>query len=124
MADRLRYRKEGDFGRYGEDLAHRYLRSKGFTVVARNWRPPQGGGEIDIICRHRQWLVFIEVKARTANGVSAPERNIDEEKIRHLRRAARDYMRRVNADPVMARFDVIAITGRSIEHWRDAFAVV
>src|SRR5438270_9374 len=49
IADAIRYRKHGDTGRRGEDLAHRYLRRNGFVIVARNWRPPQGGGEIDII---------------------------------------------------------------------------
>ena len=82
IADRLRYGKTGNTGRRGEDLAHRYLRVRGFIVAARNWRPPQGGGEIDIIAWEGDWLVFVEVKTRTSTEVSAPERDIDEEKIR------------------------------------------
>ena len=81
VADGLRYRKQGDRGRHGEDLAHRYLRAKGFIVVARNWRPPQGGGEIDIIAWEGEWLVFVEVKTRASAAGSAPERDIDIEKI-------------------------------------------
>jgi putative endonuclease len=121
IADGLRYRKHADLGRFGEDLAHRHLRAKGFIVIARNWRPPQGGGEIDIVCREADWLVFVEVKTRTSAAWSAPERDIDLDKIRLLRRAARDYIRRANADPSKVRFDAITITGRNIEHLSDAF---
>jgi putative endonuclease len=121
IADGLRYRVQGDAGQYGEDLAHRYLRSKGFIVVARNWRPPQGGGEIDIIAWEGDWLVFVEVKTRTSAQWSAPERDIDMDKIRTLRRAARDYVRRANADESRVRFDAISITGRRIDHMREAF---
>jgi putative endonuclease len=121
IADGLRYRKHGDLGRFGEDLAHRYLRAHGFTVVARNWRPPQGGGEIDLVAWEGEWLVFVEVKTRRTGEWSAPERDIDQEKMEALRRAARDYVRRANADPARVRFDAITVTGRRIEHFRDAF---
>lgn len=121
IADRLRYRRHGDIGRYGEDLAHRHLRARGFIIVARNWRPPQGGGEIDIIAREGDWLVFVEVKTRAAASIAVPERNIDSEKMRALRRAARDYIRRTNADESKVRFDAVSIIGRSIEHLREAF---
>jgi putative endonuclease len=121
LADRLRYRKHGNTGRHGEDLAHRFLRAKGFVVVARNWRPPQGGGEIDIVARDGEWLVFVEVKTRLSGEWSAPERDINPDKIRVLRRAARDYMRRANAGEARVRFDAISITGRSIDHLREAF---
>jgi putative endonuclease len=107
----------------GEDLAHRYLRKSGFIVAARNWRPPQGGGEIDIVAWERDRLVFVEVKTRALADVSAPERAIDEDKMQALRRAAQDYVRRSGADPARVRFDAIAIsgTGAALEHLRDAF---
>jgi putative endonuclease len=126
LADRLRYGKERNLGRWGEDFAHRHLRSQGFTIAARNWRPPQGGGEIDIIAwdktPERNSLVFIEVKTRTSGEWSAPERAIDADKIRALRRTARDYVRRSGADPACVRFDAISIAGGKLEHLRDAFA--
>jgi putative endonuclease len=122
VADALRNRKQADTGRHGEDMAHRHLRARGFIVVARNWRPPQGGGEIDIVAWEGEWLVFVEVKTRTSAEWSAPERDIDIEKIRALRRAARDYIRRTNADESRVRFDAISITGGRIEHLREAFA--
>jgi len=121
IADGLRQRKQRDTGRRGEDLAHRYLRAHGFIVVARNWRPPQGGGEIDIIAWEGDWLVFVEVKTRTSAEWSAPERDIDVDKIQTLRRAARDYIRRANADESRVRFDAISITGSTVDHMREAF---
>lgn len=124
MADRLRSRKHPDTGRCGEDLAHRWLRANGFTVVARNWRPPQGGGEIDIVAREGDWLVFVEVKTRRSDAWSAPERDIDHAKIQALRRASRDYIRRSGADESKIRFDAISVTGRAIEYLRDAFRPV
>lgn len=127
LADRLRYRRHGDLGKHGEDLAHRFLRAQGLLIVARNWRPPQGGGEIDLIaCEHEKdgdTLVFVEVKTRSSSQWGAPERNVDADKRLALRRSARDYVRRAMADPARIRFDVIAIEGRSIEHFRDAFGV-
>jgi putative endonuclease len=94
-------------------------------IVARNWRPPQGGGEIDLIACEPSpdgdTLVFVEVKSRTSDAWSAPERDVDAEKLVALRRAARDYIRRAKADADRARFDVIAITGGNLVHFRDAF---
>jgi len=141
-ADRLRYRIHADAGKRGEDLAHRFLRRQGLLIVARNWRPPQGGGEIDLIAcepssawdtpfgvvRSANTLVFVEVKTRVAGsgaGGNAPERDIDNEKMTALRRAARDYVRRARADPERVRFDVISVVvsgaGGDIRHIRDAF---
>jgi putative endonuclease len=91
------------------------------VVVARNWRPPQGGGEIDLIAREGETLVFVEVKWRASGEWSTPERNVDADKVAALRRAARDYVRRSQADPGLVRFDVIAIVGREIAHYRGAF---
>lgn len=122
FADRIRYARHRNLGRRGEDRAHRYLRKQGFTVVARNWRPPQGGGELDLVAWDREKLVFVEVKSRAAGSASAPERDIDSEKMIALRRAASDYMRRANFDASGSRFDVIAIAGNRLEHLRDAFA--
>ena len=126
LADRLRFRKEHNLGKRGEDLAHRYLRKHGFTVAARNWRPPQGGGEIDLIAWDKtpqgNTLVFIEVKTLASGTWSAPERAINAEKIQALRRTARDYVRRSGTDPALVRFDAISISGGRIEHLRDAFA--
>jgi len=122
LADRLRYLRHRNVGRHGEDVAHRWLRRRGFRVTARNWRPPQGGGEIDIVAWDREWLVFVEVKTRLSGDWNAPERDIDHDKRLALRRTARDYVKRAGADPDRIRFDVIAIAGKEVEYFPDAFA--
>ncbi len=109
-------------GEQGEDQAHRWLRSHGFTVVARNWRPPQGGGEIDIVAWEKEVLVFVEVKTRLSTQ-SEPERAVDEDKRTALRRAARDYVRRSGAEEAQIRFDLITISGPELNHLPDAFSL-
>ena len=121
LAGRLRYLRDGNVGRRGEELAHRYLRARGYTIVARNWRPPQGGGEIDLVAWHHSTVVFVEVKSRLSGKWSTPERDIDAEKINSLRKAALDYLRRAAAEEAETRFDIITVTGDTIEHLPEAF---
>jgi putative endonuclease len=92
-------------------------------VTARNWRPPQGGGELDLVAWKGEVVVFVEVKARQEGAGSAPERNIDPEKERVLRRAARDYLRRAGVAAENSRFDVITVEGTTVAHLPDAFPV-
>ena len=123
-ADVLRRRSlRGNHGRLGEDLAHRYLRGRGCTVVARNYRPPAGHGEIDLVVWHGEKLVFVEVKTRDSAEFGEPERAVDAEKQLHLTRAARDYARRAGVEWQQVRFDVVAVilSPRRIEWLRDAF---
>ena len=125
-ADALRRRsRTGNNGRIGEDLAHRYLRGRRCTVVARNYRPPSGHGEIDLVVRHGDKLVFVEVKTRETADFGEPERAVDAEKRLHLTRAAGDYARRAGVEWQQVRFDVVAVTlsPRRIEWRRDAFSL-
>ena len=111
-------------GRKGEDVAHRYLRGKGLQIMARNFRLPDGSGEIDIVARTAATLVFVEVKARRSSAYGAPERAIDPEKQRRIIRAARSYVLRCGADWSLVRFDIVAIVFTnppSITHYEDAF---
>jgi len=109
-ADALRRRILADnHGRVGEDLAHRYLRGHGCTVVARNYRPPSGGVEIDLVAWHAETLVFVEVKTRAADDFGSPDRAVDREKREHVQRAARDYARRAGVDWEKTRFDIVSV---------------
>jgi putative endonuclease len=124
LADALRRRSpSSDHGRMGEDLAHRYLRARGCTVVARNYRPRSGGGEIDLVAWHGDKLVFVEVKTRATAEFGEPERAVDGEKRQHLSHAARDYTRRAGVGWENARFDIVAVvlSPRRIQWIRDAF---
>ncbi len=124
-ADALRRRRHpDDHGRTGEDLAHRYLRAHGCTVVARNYRTRSGSGELDLVAWHGSTLVFVEVKTRASAEFGTPDRAVDAEKRAHLRRAGRDYARRAGVEFRKTRFDIISIVLSNppqIEWLRDAF---
>jgi putative endonuclease len=110
VSDALRRRALGNnHGRMGEDLAHRYLRGHGCTVVARNYRTRSGSGEVDLVAWHGESLVFVEVKTRSTADFGEPERAVDHEKRAHLHRAAQDYTRRADVDWSQVRFDIVSI---------------
>jgi putative endonuclease len=96
-------------GRRGEDLAHRYLRKRGFTIVARNYRLAAGDGEADLIAWDHETLVFVEVKSRKTDAHGPPERAIDERKRRHLQRIAREYIRKTETPWEQVRFDLLTV---------------
>jgi len=73
-------------GRYGEQLACRYLSDNGFTILERNWRCARG--EIDIIARDAGTLVVCEVKTRSSELFGAPFEAVTRHKLRRLRRLA------------------------------------
>jgi putative endonuclease len=125
-ADAVRRRSyAGDHGRIGEDVAHRYLRRHGCTIVARNYRTRSGSGEVDIVAWHGPTLVFVEVKTRSTSAYGTPDRAVDAEKIFRVRRAANDYARRAGVLPDRMRFDIVSVgIGRmtQVDWIRDAFA--
>ncbi len=111
-------------GRRGEDLAHRYLRSAGLTILARNYRPGGGDAEVDIIARDKDVVVFVEVKSRSSAEFGTPDRAIDTEKQKHIVRAARAYATRAGLEWSEVRFDTVSIvftSPPSIVHQQDAF---
>jgi putative endonuclease len=111
-------------GRRGEDIAHRYLQSHGYLVVARNFRTRSGSAEVDIVAHKADAVVFVEVKARDSNEFGPPDRGIDHEKQFRIMKAAVEYLRRADVPDERARFDVINIIlggEPSLEHIEDAF---
>ena len=119
---RLRYRE--NHGRIGEDLAHRYLQSRGCTVVARNYRTLSGSGELDLIVWDGLTLAFVEVKARTGEAFGAPEGAVDAEKQQRVRTAANDYARRAGIPWEKTRFDIVSVvlgSAPKIDWLRGAF---
>jgi putative endonuclease len=96
-------------GRRGEDLAHRFLRAKGFVIVARNYRLSSGDAEADLIAWDGPMLVFVEVKSRETADFGPPERAIGEEKRTHLLRVAREYTRKTETPWDRIRFDVVTV---------------
>jgi putative endonuclease len=125
LADRLRRRRYPEnHGRIGEDLAHRFLRRQGCTVSARNYRPPSGSGEIDLVAWHCGQLVFVEVKTRATAEFGAPDSAVDAEKRTRLFWAAEAYARRAGVPWEKTRFDIVGIilSKKPVIEWqRDAF---
>lgn len=94
-------------GKLGEDLATRFLEQSGYQVLARNYHTRYG--ELDIICRQNQSLVFVEVKARRNIRFGYPEEAITPRKIQHLKKAAWHYLEEKQTAYREIRFDVITI---------------
>ena len=99
-------------GRRGEDLAHRFLRKQGYIIVARNYRLSSGDAEADLIARHGEDLVIVEVKTRATDEFGPPEQAVNPEKRRHLMRVAREYARKTNTPWEHMRFDIVSIVLR------------
>ena len=121
--ERRQLAHDAALGKRGEDLAHRYLVSSGFKVVARNYRPGTDS-EIDIVARDGDITVFVEVKSRSTEEHGAPDRAIDIEKRRHILKAARTYTTRAGIDWSKVRFDTVSIVFSqppSIIHQQDVF---
>jgi putative endonuclease len=109
LFDALRYAKHRNSGRRGEDLAHRFLRRNGFTIVARNYRLAAGDAEADLIAWEGDTLVIVEVKSRASLDYGPPDRAIGAEKRRHLLRVAREYSRKSGVSWERVRLDVVTV---------------
>ncbi|MDR1767812.1 MAG: YraN family protein [Propionibacteriaceae bacterium] len=97
-------------GAAGEDVAADYLRSLGWTVVERNWRCP--AGELDIVARTGQTLVFCEVKTRRGTGFCSPLEAITARKLRKLRELSVLWLREHRVCPARVRIDGIGVVWR------------
>ncbi|NJL57904.1 YraN family protein [bacterium] len=95
-------------GETGERLAADYLvKQRGYTIIALNWRCPVG--EIDIIARDHDTLVFVEVKTRHAASTEAAFASITPAKREKLTRAAYTYLNGQAAEDALWRIDVVAV---------------
>ncbi len=94
-------------GRQGEQVAVQHLRQLGMEIVEMNYR--FGRGEIDIVARDGDVLVFCEVKARSGNQYGDPEYAITPKKQRQIRRVAEGYLFEHEIRQHRCRFDVVAI---------------
>lgn len=95
-------------GAWGERVAARELKRRGFKVLYRNYRAPHGG-EIDLVCRDRETLVFIEVKTRSHEEHSRPFDAIDRKKRKLIQRGALAWLRLLGMPRLTFRFDVVEV---------------
>ena len=96
-----------ELGERGEDWAARYLRRQGYKILVRHFRSQ--AGEIDIVARHRDWLVFVEVKTRETEDYGAPSEAVNKTKQRHMSKVALDYLRLLNYPQIRFRFDIVEV---------------
>ncbi|MCX6170043.1 MAG: YraN family protein [Ignavibacteriales bacterium] len=111
-------------GNYGEDLACKFLQQLGYQIVERNYF--YGHGEIDIIVKDKDELVFIEVKYRTNDEYGPPELSISKGKQKLIRRTAEAYLFDKKISEQNCRIDLIAILHLKdekpkINHIKNAF---
>ncbi len=108
-------------GRWGEEVAAAYLTERGYEVVARNTRTPYG--EIDLVTRQGDVIVFVEVKTLTASKNFFPEHNVTNRKRSHMIACAEHYA----AENAIEHWqiDVVAVEGKTssapkITHFENA----
>ncbi len=96
-----------DLGKTGEDLACRELERRGYAIVARRYRRRRG--ELDIIARDGETVVFVEVKTRHDRAFGPAAEAVGFVKRRRMARLAMDYVLRHHLTNRPCRFDVVAI---------------
>jgi putative endonuclease len=111
-------------GAYGERLAVRHLVDAGLVLLDRNWRSRTG--EIDIVARDGDVVVFCEVKTRRGPGFGTPAEAVGARKVARLRRLAAEWLAQAQVRPREIRFDVISVVSPPrgaprVEHVRGAF---
>lgn len=94
-------------GRYGEDVAARFLIAAGLVVLERNWRCPDG--ELDIIAREGDVLVACEVKTRRGEGFGSPLEAVTARKAARLRRLVGRWLAEHPVRPAEVRIDVVGV---------------
>lgn len=95
-----------ELGALGEKLAVKYLKQKKYKILEKNYKTKMG--EIDIIAKDRDFLVFVEVKSRSYDPLVSGVYAVDQKKRRHIFKAASFYIYRTKSD-LQPRFDIIEI---------------
>ena len=110
-------------GQQGESVAVKHLKRRGYKILERNYR--NWLGEIDIVAKHRDQIVFVEVKARRSLHYGKPKSAITSKKKEKISKVALLYLKHKGQLQTAARFDVVAIdysgAQPSVEHIQNAF---
>ncbi len=100
--------KKQKFGKKSESLAASYLKKQGYKILELNYRSMLG--EIDIIAKDKNTIVFVEVKARSSNLYGNPKYAVTPKKQKKISMVALYYLKTTNQNKISARFDVISIS--------------
>ena len=114
------------FGKLGERAARRYLQHQGLRFLTANFRSPRG--EIDLVLREQDCLVFVEVKTRSSEEWGRPSAAVNRERRRRLSHAALDYLKLLHHPQVRFRFDIVEVLleggkVREVRHLPNTFAL-
>ncbi|MBF0343214.1 MAG: YraN family protein [Nitrospirae bacterium] len=115
-------------GRYGEWVAARHLKRLGYSIIERNYRNTVG--ELDIIAKDGETIVFIEVKTRRSDDFGQPYESITYRKRQKILKTAQLYLQGLTSEPSV-RFDIISVKlsdnksivgyQKTLEHKKDVF---
>ena len=113
-------------GLLGERAAKKHLQRNGLKFLTANFRSERG--EVDLILRDSDCLVFVEVKTRSSEDWTRPAAAVNAERRRRLTRAALDYLRLLKNPPVKIRFDIVEVLlqdskVQEIRHLPNTFAM-
>lgn len=123
---RSRSPETADAGRWGEEIAARWLAGHGYAIIGQRVRPNRRD-ELDLIVQRGACLVFVEVKTRRNENYGRPVAAVNARKRHSLCRAAAAYLRRARYPEGCYRFDVVEVVGRPgpdapvVRHIKDAF---
>lgn len=96
-----------DIAKMGEALAATHLKARGYDILSRNYRAVRG--EIDLIARDGDFIVFVEVKTRRSLKFGTPQAAVNIQKQRQISKVALTYLQTHNLFDAPCRFDVIAV---------------
>jgi len=117
--------KTRERGEWGEERAARYLKKKQYRIISRNYSSRYG--EIDLIARYKDTVVFVEVKTRAGSAYGRPGEAVDYAKQQKMIKTAMTYIQENQLDEqdMGYRFDILEVlytgTGYRIEHIENAF---
>lgn len=94
-------------GNWGESVAATYLEAQGYAILIRQWRCARG--EIDLVARDGEELVFVEVRTRRGESAGTPESSITPRKTQRLLHLAQEYLLAHQLEEIPWRIDLIAI---------------
>lgn len=96
-----------EFGKFGENIAAKYLEENGYKIIARNFYCKVG--EIDIIAKYKNEIIFVEVKTRSGEKYGLPSEAVNSAKIRHLYNTSKYFLQKNRMCDEYIRFDVIEV---------------
>lgn len=106
MSEKYKMNKR-KFGNIGEKIAQKYLIKKGYEIITTNFYTRSG--EIDIITKNENEIIFIEVKTRTNYNYGRPSESINKNKKKHMKNTARRFLSLNNYSKYNIRFDAIEV---------------